>query len=81
MWPNATRVKNVATAATSATTRHAQNVYGCRACSRSSYFWILPVDVLGSGPKITVVGALKWARRSRHQAMIVPSSASAPGSR
>ena len=31
------------------------------ACSRSSNFWILPVEVLGSGPNTTVRGALKRA--------------------
>ena len=28
------------------------------ACSRSSNFWILPVEVFGNGPKITVRGSL-----------------------
>ena len=53
--------------------------YSCLARSRSSNFWILPVDVLGSGPNTTLAGALKWASRSRHQAMMPASSAVAPG--
>ena len=40
------------------------------ACSRSAYFWILPVEVFGSGPKTTCRGALKCARLARHQAMM-----------
>src|SRR5258708_7943620 len=38
--------------------------------SRSTNFWILPVEVLGNGPNTTVRGTLKWARLSRHQPMI-----------
>lgn len=30
----------------------------CRAASRSSNFWIFPVDVFGSGPKVTNRGHL-----------------------
>jgi hypothetical protein len=40
------------------------------ACSRSAYFWILPVEVLGSGPNTTVRGALKCARLARQKAMM-----------
>ena len=32
------------------------------ACLRSSNFWILPVEVLGSSPKTTALGTLKPAR-------------------
>jgi hypothetical protein len=32
--------------------------HGCLARSRSSNFWILPVDVFGSGPNTTLAGAL-----------------------
>ena len=31
--------------------------------SRRRNFWTLPVEVFGNGPKTTVRGALKWARR------------------
>ncbi len=34
------------------------------------YFWILPVEVLGSGPKTTVRGTLKRAMLSRQKAII-----------
>src|SRR5712691_8159529 len=37
---------------------------------RSAYFWILPVEVFGNGPKTTVFGALKWARLARHHRMM-----------
>ncbi len=38
---------------------------------RSTYFWILPVAVFGSSAvKVTPRGALKWASRSRANAMI-----------
>ena len=33
-----------------------------RICSRSANFWILPVDVFGSGPNTTCLGTLKRAR-------------------
>jgi hypothetical protein len=50
--------------------------------SRRTYFWILPVEVLGSGPKTTCFGTLKCARFARHHAMIAPASTgSAPGLR
>src|SRR5687767_8217945 len=38
--------------------------------SRSRNFWIFPVEVFGSGPKITVFGALKRAMRARQYSMI-----------
>src|SRR5262245_46707278 len=37
--------------------------------SRSTYFWILPVAVVGTGPKTTLFGILKRARFWRHQSM------------
>jgi len=41
---------------------------------RSTYFWILPVAVLGSSStKLTPLGALKWARLSRAKPMISAS--------
>src|SRR5689334_8160126 len=43
----------------------------CFARSRRTNFWILPVEVFGSGPNTTVLGTLKWARLSRHQAMML----------
>ena len=43
--------------------------------SRSTNFWILPVEVFGSGPNTTWRGALKCARRSRQKAMISAASA------
>src|SRR5258706_2265919 len=46
--------------------------------SRSRNFWILPVEVLGSGPKITVFGALKRAMRARQNSMISSTLAEAP---
>ncbi len=36
-----------------------------RARWRRTYFWIFPVDVLGTGPSTTARGALKWARFAR----------------
>src|SRR5579864_404185 len=46
----------------------------------STYFWILPVAVLGSSPtNVTPCGALKWARRSRVKAISSASVAEAPG--
>jgi len=44
-------------------------------------FWILPVEVFGRGPNITVRGALKWARRARQKAMISSTVALASGFR
>ena len=41
--------------------------------SRSTNFWILPVEVLGRLVKTTVRGDLKWARCSRQKAMISAS--------
>src|SRR5262249_62293522 len=49
--------------------------------SRSRNFWILPVEVFGSGQKTTVRGALKWARWSRQKAMISSAVAFAAGFR
>src|SRR5258706_8503079 len=46
--------------------------------SRRRNFWILPVEVLGSGPKITVFGALKRAMRARQNSMISSTLAEAP---
>src|SRR5207249_9173656 len=48
------------------------------ALSRNTNFWILPVEVFGSGPKTTWRGALNRAMRSRQKAMISPGSAAAP---
>jgi hypothetical protein len=36
--------------------------------SRNTNFWIFPVEVFGSGPNMTVRGALKLARRWRQKA-------------
>ena len=36
-----------------------------RTCSRNTYFWILPVEVLGNSPNTTCLGALKCAMRAR----------------
>src|SRR5690554_4327692 len=44
-----------------------------RASSRSTNFWILPVEVLGSSVKITVFGTLKRARCSRQCSMMSAS--------
>lgn len=44
--------------------------YDALARWRSTNFWILPVEVLGNGPNTTVLGALKWAMRSRQNSMI-----------
>ena len=42
-------------------------------------FWILPVAVFGSSwTKVTLCGALKWARRSRHRSINSFSVAVAP---
>src|SRR5260370_40343209 len=49
--------------------------------SRNTNFWILPVDVFGSGPNSTVRGALKRARCSRQKAMISSAVAAASGFR
>src|SRR5262249_6684668 len=38
--------------------------------SRSSNFWILPVEVSGSGPKTTARATLSCARLARHHAMM-----------
>ena len=46
-----------------------------RACSRRTYFCILPVLVLGRGPKTTLLGTLKRAMRSRQKAMMSASVA------
>ena len=46
--------------------------------SRNTNFWILPVEVLGKGPKITWRGALKCAICPRQKAMISAGSAWAP---
>ena len=48
-------------------------------CSRRMFFRTFPVDVLGSGPKSTATGALKWARCCRQKSMMSRSSACAPG--
>ena len=46
---------------------------------RSTYFWILPVAVLGSSvTNVTPCGALKCASRSRAKAMISSSLACCP---
>ena len=50
-----------------------------RAASRSTNFWILPVDVLGSGPNTIVRGTLKRAMCSRHHATRSSAAALAPG--
>src|SRR6185312_3569789 len=55
-------------------------LYPTRARSRSSYFWILPVEVFGSGPNTTRRGHLKCAIRSRQKAMMSASvTLPAPG--
>src|ERR1700741_407330 len=49
-------------------------------CSRSRNFWILPVDVLGNGPKTSVLGTLKRASRLLQKAKTSASSGlEAPG--
>src|SRR5207237_452805 len=47
--------------------------------SRSAYFWILPVEVFGSGPNTTLFGTLKCARLARQKAMI-SATATSPAS-
>jgi hypothetical protein len=42
-------------------------------------FWILPVEVLGSGVNITVLGALKCGRRAWQCSINSVSVACAPG--
>src|SRR5260370_5937839 len=49
--------------------------------SRNTNFWILPVEVFGSGPNSTVRGALKPPRCSRQKAMISSALAAASGFR
>src|SRR5215470_413478 len=50
-----------------------------RACSRSRNFWILPVEVFGSGPKTMRLGALKRASIPRHHSISsFASSSSGP---
>ena len=49
-----------------------------RARSRSRNFCSFPVEVFGKGPKMTVFGALKCAKRSRQKSMISCSVAEAP---
>ena len=46
--------------------------------SRSMYFWIFPVAVLGRSRNSTYLGALKWAMRSRVNCMTSFSATSAP---
>src|SRR5690554_987943 len=48
-------------------------VHWLRASSRSTNFWILPVEVLGSSVKTTVFGTLKRARCSRQCSMMSAS--------
>ena len=43
--------------------------------SRSTNFWILPVEVFGSTPKITCVGTLKRAISARQCSLISASVA------
>jgi hypothetical protein len=50
-----------------------------RASSRSTCFWILPVEVFGSGPNTTLLGALKCARLARQCSISSASLACAPG--
>src|SRR5262249_35134400 len=49
------------------------------ACSRSTNFWIFPVEVFGSGPNTTVFGTLRRASFSRQKPMISSALASRPG--
>src|SRR5207245_2253899 len=49
--------------------------------SRNANFWILPVEVFGSGPNITARGTLKRARWPRQKAMISSAVALASGLR
>ena len=51
-----------------------------RARSRSRNFCSFPVEVFGKGPKMTVAGALKCAKRSRQKSMISCSVAERPPS-
>src|ERR1700746_1385066 len=56
------------------------SVFSDFTCSRSRNFWILPVDVLGKGPKTSVLGTLKRARRLLQKAKTSASSGlEAPG--
>src|SRR5271157_3655905 len=48
------------------------------ACWRRMNFWIFPVEVFGSVPKITVFGALKRAMCPRQNSMISISVGLAP---
>ena len=57
--------------------RH-QALASARARSRSTFFWILPVAVFGSGPNTTCFGTLKCAMRSRHQWMMSAALTCAP---
>ena len=50
-----------------------------RTRSRSSNFWILPVDVFGISPNTTAFGVLNPASRSRQNAISSASVAAAPG--
>ena len=49
-----------------------------RSCSRSTNFWIFPVEVLGSVPNSTCLGTLKRARWARQCSMISASVARVP---
>jgi len=49
-----------------------------RNCSRNTNFWIFPVEVFGSTPKITCLGTLKRAIWARQCSMIPASVADAP---
>src|SRR5690349_20718261 len=51
------------------------------AVSRKMNFWILPVDVFGSGPKTTALGILKLAMLARQKAMMSSAVAAPPGLR
>src|SRR5258708_5213143 len=54
-------------------------IYSSRAWSRSANFWIFPVEVLGSAPKMMVLGTLKWARLARHHSVSSVALAVLPG--
>src|SRR3954468_10972617 len=69
-WWWGRRVSNVA---------HAEIAFAEWTCSRSTNFWILPVDVLGIGPNTTAFGVLKPGIWPRQNAMMSASLAAAFG--
>src|SRR5262249_132285 len=67
-WAVDCRCRNIAQASVEGVPPQA----GGSACafSRRTNFWILPVEVFGSGPNTIVFGTLKWAMVAGQKAMM-----------